>query len=91
METWFGPDQSTVYVRRKQNGAWLSGSFSPGSPNFAVAPNASCNNCHARAAVTDMTFTRPLLEKALQRQRLQVIACNEPSFTPCDLPVYQGN
>jgi hypothetical protein len=91
METWFGNDQSTVFMRQKRNGQWLSGSFSPASPNFSVAPGASCNNCHARASVTDLTFTRPLLQKALQRGQVQVIACNEPSFTPCDLSIYQGN
>lgn len=89
METWFGNNQSTVYIREKGS-TWQSGSFNPGSPNYAVATIASCNQCHNRASRTDLTFTEPLLRKALQRQQPQIIWCNESSFNPCDLSVYQG-
>ncbi|MCU0445734.1 MAG: hypothetical protein MUE85_12545 [Microscillaceae bacterium] len=90
METWFGAGQSTVYIRQKKL-QWQSGSFSPNNPDYAVSLNLSCNNCHNRASVSDQTFTKPLLVKALQRNQVQVIECNQSSFNPCDLSVYQGN
>ncbi|MBC8082907.1 MAG: hypothetical protein H7Z21_06805 [Hymenobacter sp.] len=90
LETWFGPDQSTAFVRQKRGNEFESGSFGPGNPDFSVGLTVSCNNCHARAAVTDRTFTLPLLRRALQRNEVQTIVCNQPSFTPCDLAVYQG-
>lgn len=90
METWFGSAQSTVYIRQK-GGQWLSGSFGPGSPTYQLALQASCNGCHSRAAATDFTFTKPLIQKALRQNKVQQITCSEPSFTPCDLAVYQGN
>jgi hypothetical protein len=91
LETWFGANQSTVYIRQKVNGRWLSNSFSPSSPDYNVVLTNSCNNCHATASVTDDTYTLPLLRKALQRKSVQRIICDQPSFTPCDLQVYQGN
>jgi hypothetical protein len=91
LETWFGANQSTVFIRQKVNGQWLSNSFSPSSPDYNVTLTSSCNNCHAMARVTDDTYTLPLLRKALQRNSVQRIVCNESSFTPCDLEVYQGN
>jgi hypothetical protein len=90
METWFGIDQSTVYIRQKGN-EWLSGSFSPNSPTYGLTLQTSCNNCHSRASSTDLTFTQPLLQKALVRNQVQIIECNESSFNPCDLAVYLGN
>jgi hypothetical protein len=90
METWFGNEQSTVFIRQKQTN-WQGGSFSPASPNYALSLQISCNNCHSRAASTDQTFTKPLLIKALQRNQLQIIECDMTSFNPCDLSVYQGN
>lgn len=91
METWFGENQSTVFIRQKRNGQWLSGSFAPDAPNFAVTLQNSCNNCHRRTEATDLTYTRPLLLRALQRGAFQRIECDQPGFTPCDLAVYQGN
>lgn len=91
METWFGENQSTVFIRQKRNGQWLSGSFAPDSPAFTVGLQTSCNNCHQRAESTDLTFTRPLLLRSIQQRAFQRIECDQPSFTPCDLSVYQGN
>jgi hypothetical protein len=90
METWFGNNQSTVYIRQKSN-EWTSGSFSPNNPVYGLTLQTSCNSCHNRASSTDLTFTKPLLQKALVRNRVQIIECNESSFNPCDLAVYQGN
>lgn len=91
LETWFGENQSTVYIRQKVNEVWQSHSFAPTSPDYKVTPVSSCNSCHSTAAATDAAFTKPLLIKALQRNAVQKIVCNQPSFTPCDLSVYRGN
>lgn len=91
METWFGENQSTVFIRQKRSGQWLSSSFAPDDPNFTVTLQNSCNTCHARTSATDFTYTRPLLLRAIQRGAFQRIECDQPSFTPCDLSVYQGN
>ncbi len=91
LETWFGSDQSTVYIRQKKENEWHSNSFSPSNPIYQVSLTASCNSCHATASVTDDAFTLPLLKKALARGAVQKITCKQPSFTPCDLSVYQGN
>ncbi len=90
METWFGHEQSTVFIRQR-NSQWQSGSFSPGNPSYSVATQNSCNSCHSRAASTDFTFTKPLLVKALQKRQVQFVQCNQDSFNPCDLSVYLGN
>ncbi len=91
LETWFGNDQSTVYIRQKKENEWHSNSFSPSNPVYQVGLTASCNSCHATASVTDDAFTFPLLKKALARGAVQKITCNQASFTPCDLSVYEGN
>lgn len=90
LETWFGSQQSTVYGRQKVAGEWHSTSFSPTQPNYMVSLESSCNGCHATARQTDAAFTLPLLQKSLARNAVQTIECNQSSFTPCDLSVYQG-
>ncbi|MFN8356631.1 MAG: hypothetical protein U0Y10_19410 [Spirosomataceae bacterium] len=91
LETWFGDSQSTVYIRQKNNNEWQSNSFSPSSPNYQVAFDQSCAGCHFTARSTESVFTLPLLTKALNRKKVQVIECNQTSFNPCDLKTYKGN
>lgn len=91
METWFGRSLGTVYLRQKSEGRVYSGSFSPSTPVFDTRNDISCNGCHNRAASTEDFFTLPLLQKALQRNRVQRIVCDQPSFTPCNISVYQGD
>lgn len=91
LETWFGDSQSTVYIRQKINGEWQSNSFIPSSPDYNVTITESCNSCHAGASVTDNTYTQPLLLKSLAANSVQKIVCDQPSFTPCSLDIYQGN
>jgi|GEM_PF-6995613 hypothetical protein len=93
METWEdSTNQSAVYIRSPRSGVWQSNSFSPVAPaSWVVSENESCNNCHSIARSTQLTFTKPLLIKALQTGQIQRITCEQPSFTPCDLSVYQNN
>jgi hypothetical protein len=91
LETWFGNSQSTVYIRQKNNSEWESNSFSPSLPNYQVTFDQSCQGCHFTARSTESVFTLPLLTKALNRGKIQVIECNQTSFNPCDLKTYQGN
>ncbi|MBP2833754.1 hypothetical protein J8281_16280 [Aquimarina sp. U1-2] len=92
METWFSKGQSTVYLRKKVGkDQWESGSFSPKLPSFDTSESVSCNSCHSVAKKTDQTFTLPLLKKYIDQEKLQRIVCNENSFTPCNLNVYQGD
>ncbi|MEM6319362.1 MAG: hypothetical protein AAF960_16945 [Bacteroidota bacterium] len=89
METWFGDDQSTVYLRQLVDGEWLSGSFSPTSPNYSLDVSRSCDNCHASANSQQATFTRSLIRPAFTEGTVQIVECDESSFTPCELSVYQ--
>ena len=90
LETWFGRELSTVYVRQRVGDGFRASSFPPTAPNFATTSDAVCEGCHSRAHATEDTFTLPLLRKALERGAVQAIVCPKPSFTPCDLSVYEG-
>ncbi len=91
-ETWEDGVNTDVFIRlKKKDGQYASGSFSPGRPNFSTSNDGSCNGCHMGAVSTDVTFTAPLLAKALQRKATQQVSCNAETFHPCDLSVYKGN
>jgi hypothetical protein len=91
-ETWEDGVKTDVFIRvKKKDGQYTSGSFSPGAPDFSTSNDGGCNGCHTAANSTDVTFTAPLLPKALLRKSTQVVKCNAPTFNPCDLTVYKGD
>ncbi len=89
METYYSPGSlSTVFHKQKVDGQWHYGSFNgQGTVNLATLPQASCLSCHARAAETDFTFTKPSLDAAptLGEARL---TCDRGGRSPCDLHTY---
>ncbi|MBD3886158.1 cytochrome P460 family protein [Phormidium tenue FACHB-886] len=92
METWYSPeDLGTVFVKQKQNGEWQYGSFSPDRPDYQMRFSGSCHSCHAPFPDTDFTFTKPLLEAALQTRQLQSAYCDRGGRTPCNPEVYSPN
>ena len=92
METWFGESsQSSIFFRTKRNDVWLSGSFSPSSPNLGSAISInSCNNCHNIAESRDFTFTRPLIARSFLENEIQFVECDRGPTGPCDLNTYLG-
>ena len=89
MESYYSPGEvGTVFHKQKVSGRWQYGSFSgSGEPSFETRPQASCLSCHARAAATDFTFTRPSLDLASQNG-LSRFTCERGGRTPCDPHVY---
>lgn len=89
METYYRPGElSTVFHAQKVEGRWQYGSFNGrGSVDLATRPQASCLSCHAAAAETDFTFTRPALDAALA-QGLSQFRCDRGGRNPCALEVY---
>jgi len=89
METWYSPENvGTVFVKQKQDGEWLYGSFEPAQPNYQMSFSGSCHRCHAPFPATDFTLTKPLLEAALQTQQVQTAFCDRPGRTPCEPEIY---
>jgi hypothetical protein len=89
METWYSPENvGTVFVKQKQDGEWLYGSFEPAQPNYQMSFSGSCHRCHAPFPNTDFTLTKPLLEAALQTQQVQMAFCDRPGRTPCEPVTY---
>ncbi|MEM8852307.1 MAG: cytochrome P460 family protein [Pseudomonadota bacterium] len=90
METYYRPGEiSTVFHAHKVDGAWQYGSFNGRrTPNLATRPQASCLSCHARAARTDFTFTRPSLDAAAT-MGLSQFTCERGGRSPCDASVYE--
>jgi len=90
-EMWQDSVLSDIYQRQLINGQWTGGTYP--SPDYVyVSGNPSdCNGCHARATLTNNVFTFPLLQKAIDRKKVQFIECDKTSLDPCDLLVYQGN
>ncbi|MEM9872597.1 MAG: cytochrome P460 family protein [Pseudomonadota bacterium] len=86
METYYSPGNlSTVFHKQKVDGQWQYGSFNGlGTINLATRPQASCLSCHARAAETDFTFTRPSLDAALTLGETR-LTCDRGGRSPCDL------
>ncbi len=89
MESFYAPGEvGTVFHKQKVSGRWQYGSFpGAGEPVFETRPQASCLSCHARAAATDFTFTRPSLDGA-SHNGLSHFRCDRGGRTPCDLHVY---
>jgi hypothetical protein len=56
METWYSPDSiGTVFIKQKQEGEWLYGSFNPAQPNYQMSFSGSCHRCHAPFSEADFT------------------------------------
>lgn len=89
METYYRPEQlSTVFHKQKVDGKWLYGSFNGrGTVDLATRPQASCLSCHARAATTDFTFTRPSLDAAAALG-LHRFDCDRGGRSPCEPEAY---
>ncbi len=89
MESYYSPGQiGTVFHKQKVDGRWKYGSFSGQGPvDLTTRPQASCLSCHAQAAETDFTFTRPLLDAA-PTVGLSTVICDRGGRTPCDPAVY---
>lgn len=89
MESYYAPGEvGTVFHKQKVAGRWQYGSFSgEDAARFDTRPQASCLSCHATAAKTDFTFTRPSLDAALQNG-MSHFACENGGRTPCDQHVY---
>ncbi len=89
METYYRPGElSTVFHKQKVDSQWQYGSFSGiGVVNLTTRPQASCLSCHAGAAETDFTFTRPSLDAAPQLGFSQ-FTCDRRGRSPCDIEVY---
>lgn len=89
METWYSPETvGIVFVKQKQDGEWLYGSFNPAQPDYQMSFSGSCHRCHAPFLETDFTLTKPLLEAALQTRQVQTALCNRPGRTPCEPATY---
>lgn len=89
METYYRPAElSTVFHKQKVDGKWLYGSFNgQGAVNLATRPQATCLSCHASAAETDFTFTRPSLDAA-PTLGLHRFNCDRGGRSPCEPMVY---
>ncbi|MEO0831054.1 MAG: cytochrome P460 family protein, partial [Pseudomonadota bacterium] len=89
MESYYTPGEAgTVFHKQKVAGKWQYGSFSgTGAARFETRPQASCLSCHATAAATDFTFTRPSLDAA-SRHGLSQFTCDRGGRSPCDPHVY---
>ncbi len=90
METYYRPGElSTVFHKLKVDGRWQYGSFNgQGAVDLSTRPQASCLSCHAQAAETDFTFTRPSLDTA-RTLGLDRFHCERGRRSPCDLKVYR--
>lgn len=90
METYYRPGElSTVFHKQKVDGRWEYGSFNGmGVVDLSTRPQASCLSCHARAAETDFTFTRPALDAALQFGEGR-LTCDRGGRNPCSLETYE--
>ena len=90
METYYRPGAlSTVFHKQKVDGRWEYGSFNgQGRVDLSTRPQASCLSCHAAAASTDFTFTRPSLDAAATLG-ISRLFCDHGGRRPCDLDVYR--
>ncbi len=90
METWYSPERaSTVFVKTKQAGGWVYGSFRPGQPDLSAQERASCHRCHVPFQEVDGTLTLPLLIASLQTDQPPTVLCDRPGRLPCDPEAYQ--
>lgn len=89
METYYRPGEvGTVFHKLKQNGRWEYGSFPASNPNLATRPQASCLSCHVGAADTDLTYTKPSLDRVASGGALEVFHCDRSGRQPCRARVY---
>lgn len=89
METFYGiENRSTVFIKEKQGGKWLYGSFEPGKPDWtSQKPKTVCHACHIDAA-NDLTFTLPSLIRFAARKKIERFVCEETGRVPCGAAVY---
>lgn len=89
METFYGPKQrATVFIKRKEEGKWLYGSFEPGTPDWSdMKSKTVCHACHIDAAV-DLTFTLPVLAKFREGAAPLRFLCDQPGRVPCEPTFY---
>ena len=89
METFYGPKAATtVFIKRKEEGKWLYGSFEPGTPDWSdMKSKTVCHACHIDAA-TDLTFTLPVLAKFRETGAPQRFLCDQPGRVPCESSFY---
>lgn len=90
METYYRPGVlSTVFHKQKVDGRWQYGSFDgQGMVDLSTRPQASCLSCHAGAAETGFTFTRPALDAA-KVHGLSRSYCDNGGRRPCALSAYR--
>lgn len=90
METYYRPGEvAIVFHAHKVDGRWQYGSFRGGQPeNWTTRPQASCLSCHAGAAATDFTFTKPSLDAAAVVGLTQ-FTCDRGGRSPCASAVYE--
>lgn len=90
METFYGPGKpATVFIKEKQGGAWLYGSFEPGAPRWdGTKARTVCHACHIDAA-EDLTFMLPVIARFKETRRPARFLCDEPGRVPCTPARYQ--
>jgi hypothetical protein len=90
METFYGPGKpATVFIKEKQNGAWLYGSFEPGAPRWdGTKARTVCHACHIDAA-QDLTFMLPVIARFRQMRQVARFLCDEPGRVPCPSARYE--
>ena len=91
METFYGPtNRATVFIKRKEEGKWLYGSFEPGTPDWTdMKSKTVCHACHIDAAA-DLTFTLPVLAKFRQTGKPARFLCDQPGRVPCEPGLYNA-
>jgi len=89
METFFGPaNRATVFIKRREAGQWLYGSFEPGTPDWSdMKSKTVCHACHIDAA-TDLTFTLPVIARFGEDGKVARFLCDQPGRVPCEASFY---
>lgn len=89
METFYGPDKAaTVFIKEKQDGKWLYGSFEPGAPDWTgMKAKTVCHACHIDAAA-DLTFTLPTIAAFASAGKPARFVCPRSGREPCEDAVY---
>jgi hypothetical protein len=91
METFYGPQKpATIFIKQRQDGKWLYGSFEPGKPDWSgMKGKTVCHACHMDAKA-DLTFTLPTLASFAASRKPLRFECPRPGREPCEDAVYHG-
>ncbi len=91
METFYGPQKpATVFIKQRQDGKWLYGSFEPGQPDWSgMKGKTVCHACHMDAKA-DLTFTLPTLASFAASRLPLRLECPLPGREPCEDALYHG-